>query len=221
MATPIGNLEDITYRAVRTLREADLVICEDSRRGGMLLKHLGISKPLRTYHDHTPEFKEDSLVRELKDGAHAALITDGGTPAISDPGFGLIRKCIDSGIRIEGIPGPSALVNALATSGLALHTFTFMGYLPRKKGAREKVLQSLAQEERTLVFYESPHRLVAALAQMLRILGDREASFSREMTKKFEETLRGKLSELSGRMNAGNIRGEWTLVVAGAGCGSS
>jgi len=215
VATPIGNLGDITFRAVEILREVDFVICEDSRRSGMLLKHLEIKKPLRTYHDHSSEGKQESLVRELKEGARAAYITDAGTPLISDPGFSLVRDSIEAGIRIESIPGPAAFVNALIVSGLPSHAFTFLAYLPQKEKARQDALRELADEKRTLIFYESPYRILKTLKNMLDIFGDREASVSREMTKKFEETVRGKLSEILNYFEKKKILGEWVIVMAG------
>lgn len=217
VATPIGNLSDLTFRAVQVLREVDFVICEDSRRSGMLLKHLEIKKPFRTYHDHTPTAKQDSIVEELKQGRKAALMTDAGTPLISDPGFSLVRRAIQAGIRIEGIPGPSAFVNALVVSGLPSHAFIFLGYLPQKDKARKEALQDLAEEEKTLIFYESPYRILKTLRDMLDIFGDRAASVSREMTKKFEETVRGTLSEILDHFAKKKVLGEFVIVVAGRG----
>ncbi len=215
VATPIGNLSDITFRAVETLREVDFIICEDSRRSGMLLKHLDIKKPLRTYHDHTSKAKEELLVCELKEGARAAYITDAGTPLISDPGFVLVRDLIRAGIRVESIPGPTAFVNALIVSGLPTHAFTFVAYLPQKEKARQDALRELREEKRTLIFYESPYRILKTLKNMLDIFGDRDASVSREMTKKFEETVRGTLSEVLNYFDKRKILGEWVIVVAG------
>lgn len=215
ISTPIGNLGDITLRAIEILRAVDFVICEDTRRSGILLKHLGIKKPFRSYHDHTPKETEEALVRELQEGGQAAYLTDSGTPLISDPGFGLVRAAIRAGIRIEAIPGPSAFVNALVLSGLPVHAFTFVGYLPPKQKAREDVLGRIANERRTLIFYESPHRLLNALEDMLHIFGDRKASVSREMTKKFEETKRGTISEILDYFSAKKVIGELTIVVSG------
>ena len=215
VATPIGNLGDITFRAVQILREVDFVICEDSRRSGILLKHLEIHKPLRSFHDHSSKLKQEALIRELKEGAQAAYITDAGTPLISDPGFTLVRSAIGAGVRIESIPGPSAFVNALVISGLPTHTFTFLGYLPQKEKARRDALQELADEQITLIFYESPYRLLKTLNDIHNIFGDRQASVSREMTKKFEETVRGGLSEILGYFEKRKILGEWVIVVSG------
>ena len=215
VSTPIGNLGDITLRAVEVLREADFVICEDSRRSGMLLKHLGIKKPLRVYHDHSPKAKERMLIDELQTGARAALITDAGTPLISDPGYGLVRSAIEAGVRLEALPGPSAFVTALILSGLPANEFTFVGYLPQKQKARKDSLARLASERRTLIFYESPYRFLKTLTDMREVLGDRKASVSREMTKKFEETVRGRLSELSEHFQTGKVLGEFAIIVAG------
>ena len=215
VATPIGNLEDITLRAVRVLREVDFVICEDSRRSGILLKHLGIQKPFRTLHDHTPSAKLEALVAEIEAGAKAALISDAGTPLISDPGFPLVRKLIERGVGIEAVPGPSAFLNALVVSGLPVHHFTFVGYLPQKEKGRRDALSGLASEKRTLVFYEAPHRVLKAFRDMIDILGDRPASVSREMTKKFEETVRGKLSEILNHFERNKVLGEFVIVVEG------
>ena len=217
VATPIGNLSDITFRAVEILRKVDFVICEDSRRSGMLLKHLDIKKPLRTYHDHSSAGKQEALVRELKEGASAAYVTDAGTPLISDPGFSLVRDLIEAGIQIETIPGPTAFVSALIVSGLPSHAFTFMAYLPQKDKARQDTLKELAGEKRTLIFYESPYRILKTLKNMFDIFGDRQASVSREMTKKFEETVRGKLSEILDYFGKKKILGEWVIVVSGKG----
>ena len=215
VSTPIGNLDDITVRAIRILREVDFVICEDSRRSGLLLKHFEIKKPFRICHDYTSKAKQDLIIQELMSGKQAALITDAGTPLISDPGFELVREAIRSGIRVEGIPGPTAFVNALIVSGLPTHAFTFVGYLSSKTKARENALLGLANEPRTLIFYESPYRLLKTLKEMLRILGDRRVSLSREMTKKFEETVRGVLSEVLSLCEGKKILGECVIVVEG------
>jgi len=213
VSTPIGNLGDITLRAIQILGQVDFVICEDTRHSGKLLAHLKIKKPLRSFHDHTPDRQVRSLAEELKGGSCAAFVTDAGTPLISDPGFKLLREAFRLGVRVEAIPGPSAFVNALVLSGLPTHEFTFLGYLAQKVKKRNETLQRLASEQRTLIFYESPYRVVATLEAMLEFFGDREASVSREMTKKFEETIRGKLSELVARLKDRKIVGEWTIVV--------
>ena len=215
VATPIGNLKDITLRAIEVLKEVNFVICEDSRRSGMLLKHLEIKKPFRVFHDHTSKDKASTLIAELKAGKQAALVTDAGTPLISDPGFGLVRSAIESGVRVESIPGPSAFVSALILSGLPSHAFTFIGYLPQKEKARRDVLKGLRDEPRTLIFYESPHRILKTLRDMNDLLGDRHISVSREMTKKFEETRRGRISDILSAYSEKKVLGEWVIVVEG------
>ena len=215
VATPIGNLGDITFRAVQTLRDVDFVICEDSRRSGLLLKHLEIKRPFRTFHEHSGESKKNSILEELRQGKSAAFITDAGTPLISDPGFDLVRDAVKAGIRIESIPGPSAFVSALIVSVLPSHAFTFLGYLPQKEKARRDALRQLTDEPRTLIFYESPFRVLKTLKDMLEILGDRPASVSRELTKKFEETMRGKISDMINSLAVKKLLGEWVIVVHG------
>jgi len=216
VATPIGNLGDITFRALDVLKSVDFVICEDTRRSGKLLKHFEIRKPLRSLHDQTSKSKQQAILSELKQGASAALISDAGTPLISDPGFPLVRDSIQAGIKIESIPGAVAFAQALILSGLPVHEFTFFGYLPQKDKKRKDLLSSVASDERTLIFYESPHRIKKSLLSMLETLGDREASVSRELTKKFEETVRGKLSEISDHFGKEDPRGEFVVVVKGS-----
>jgi len=216
VATPIGNLEDMTLRAVRILKEVDFVVCEDSRRSGMLLKHLEIKKPFQSLHDHSQRSKIDFILSELRSGKRAALVSDAGTPLVSDPGYPLVRDAIREGIRVEAIPGPSAFVNALVVSGLPMHEFSFLGYLPQKEKARGDMLSELSREKRTLVFYESPHRILKSMKNMLDIFGDRRVSVSREMTKKFEETCRGKLSEVLEYFGKKKVLGELVVVVEGA-----
>ena len=215
VATPIGNLGDITLRAIEMLKRVDFVICEDSRHSGLLMKHLGLRKKFRTLHEQTRFEKQKSIVEELKNGSSAALISDAGTPLISDPGFELVREAIRSGIKIETVPGPSAFVSALILSGLPSHRFTFIGYLPQKEKARRDALGELAGTPNTLIFYESPYRLLKALKAMIEVLGDRKASVSRELTKKFEETVRGTLSEIRSYFEAKKILGEYVIVVEG------
>lgn len=213
--TPIGNLDDITLRAVRVLREVDFILAEDTRTTSFLLRHLGIEKRLYSHH----KFNEHATVRmvadELAAGRSAALVSDAGTPGISDPGFLLVRTCVEAGIEVETLPGATALVPALVQSGFPCDRFCFEGFLPQKKG-RSKQLQSLAGEERTMVFYESPYRVVKALEQFAEVFGpDRGCSVSRELTKKFEETLRGTLSELLDHFRRVEPKGEFVIVVAG------
>jgi 16S rRNA (cytidine1402-2'-O)-methyltransferase len=214
--TPIGNLGDITFRAVEVLKEADLLLAEDTRKSAVLLKHLNISKPVQSHHKFNEHRSVESLVQRLLEGRSMALITDAGTPGISDPGFLLVRACIEHGIAVETLPGPTAFVPALVNSGLPCERFVFEGFLPQKKG-RQKRLTELAGESRTMVFYESPYRLVKTLIQMAGFFGpDRRASVSRELTKVYEETRRGSLAELSDYFSQGTIKGEIVLVVEGA-----
>jgi len=214
--TPIGNLGDITFRAVEVLKEADLLLAEDTRKSAVLLKHLEISKPVQSHHKFNEHRSAESLVQRLLEGSSMALITDAGTPGISDPGFLLVRACIEHGIAVETLPGPTAFVPALVNSGLPCERFVFEGFLPQKKG-RQKRLTELAGETRTMVFYESPYRLVRTLIQMAGFFGaDRRASVSRELTKVYEETRRGSLAELSDYFSQGTVKGEIVLVVEGA-----
>ena len=214
--TPIGNLGDITFRAVEVLKEVDLLLAEDTRQSAVLLKHLKISKPVQSHHKFNEHRSIESLVQRMEGGSSMALITDAGTPGISDPGFLLVRACIEQGIPVETLPGPTAFVPALINSGLPCERFVFEGFLPQKKG-RQKRLSELAGEPRTMVFYESPFRLVRTLIQMAEFFGpDRRASVSRELTKVYEETRRGSLSELSDHFSQGTIKGEIVLVVEGA-----
>ena len=215
VATPIGNLGDITLRAIETLKRVDFVICEDSRHSGLLMKHLGLQKKFRTLHEQTHSEKQKSIVEELKNGSSAALISDAGTPLISDPGFELVREVIRSGIKIETVPGPSAFVSALILSGLPSHRFLFIGYLPQKEKARHNALAELVNIPYTLIFYESPYRLLKTLKAMIEVFGDRKASVSRELTKKFEETVRGTLSEIRSYFETKKILGEYIIVVEG------
>jgi len=213
--TPIGNLGDITLRAIEILSEVDLVVAEDTRKSGMLLKHLNISKPIQSNHKFNEHRTLDSLVQKLQSGVSIGLISDAGTPGISDPGFLLVRACIEHGIEVESLPGPTAFVPALVNSGLPCEKFVFEGFLPQKKG-RQKRLSELSGEKRTLVFYESPHRLVKMLTQLSEHFGaDRKASVSRELTKIHEETLRGTLLDLAEHFGKGPVKGEIVIVVAG------
>ncbi len=215
--TPVGNLEDLTLRALRVLKEVDLIACEDTRTSGVLLAHYAIETPRTSYHDHNETRKAPQLVARMQAGQKVALITDAGTPGISDPGFYLVRECVRHGIAVEALPGPTAFVPALTASGLPCDRFAFEGFLPAKKG-RTKRLEALAAEPRTMVFYESPHRLVKALAQFEAVFGpERPAAVARELTKKFEEIRRGTLAELRAYYEAQHkVRGEIVLVVGGA-----
>ncbi|KAA6441107.1 16S rRNA (cytidine(1402)-2'-O)-methyltransferase [Dyadobacter flavalbus] len=213
--TPIGNLEDITLRAVHVLKSVDVVLAEDTRTSGTLLKHLGISKPMHSYHIHNEHQTVMRVTERILKGETMALISDAGTPAVSDPGFLLVRECIKQGVTVECLPGPTAFVPALVNSGLPSDRFTFEGFLPHKKG-RQTRLQNLVQEERTMIFYESPHRLVKALQQFAEYFGkERQVSVSRELTKIYEENVRGTLEEVIAYFSGKTVKGEIVIVLAG------
>ncbi len=213
--TPIGNLEDITLRAIRILKEADVVLAEDTRVTGVLLKHLNLQRPLQSHHAFNEHHTVDKLIERMRKGERMALVSDAGTPGISDPGFLLVRACLQAGIVVECLPGPTAFVPALIKSGLAAERFVFEGFLPQKKG-RQTRLRQLADEERTMIFYESPHRLVKTLEQFAGVFGaDRPASVSRELTKMFEETTNGTLTEIVSFYRLKPPKGEIVLVVGG------
>ncbi len=214
VATPIGNLEDITYRAVRILGEVDLVAAEDTRHSRKLFAHFGIQKPLISYHDHNEQQRQEELVKRLQAGEDIALISDAGTPCIADPGYRLIASCHAAGITVVPIPGPSALITALSAAGVSTERFAFEGYLPQKAKARADLLRQLNGEQRTLVFYETPHRLAATLADLVEILGaDRPLVVARELTKMYEEFFRGTASEAVTRFTQEPARGELVLVL--------
>jgi 16S rRNA (cytidine1402-2'-O)-methyltransferase len=214
--TPIGNLEDITLRALRVLREADVVACEDTRTTSVLLQHYDIDTPRLSYHDHNERQRAPQLVERMLAGETVALVSDAGSPGISDPGFFLVRECLQAGVRVEALPGPTAFVPALVLSGLPTERFAFEGFLPPKKG-RQTRLAAVALEERTLVFYESPHRLVKTLGQLAEHLGpERPAAVARELSKAFEEVARGTLAELQEEFGQRDrVRGEIVIVVGG------
>lgn len=213
--TPIGNLADFTFRAVQLLQEVDFILAEDTRTTAVLLQHYNISKPLTPYHQHNEHKVSAHLVKQLQEGKKIALVTDAGTPGISDPAFYLIRECIKEGVQVECLPGATAFVPALVISGLPVNRFCFEGFLPLKKG-RHTLLTALANEERTMVFYESPLRLVKTLAGMMGYFGaDRLCSVSRELSKKFEENKRGTLQEVHDYFASKTVKGEIVLVVAG------
>lgn len=217
VSTPIGNLDDMTFRAVKCLKEVHLIACEDTRRTAKLLNHLGIRKPLISCFEHNELARIDELLDRLGRGEDIALVSDAGTPTISDPGFPLVRAAHERGVRVTPIPGPSALVAALSASGLPSDEFLFAGFLPRTASARRTRLLSLKDQRATLLFYEAPHRVVASLADMLAVLGDRDAFLCREVTKLHEELKRGRLSELMNDLGArAEVLGEIVLVVAGA-----
>ena len=213
--TPIGNLDDITLRAINVLRGVDFILAEDTRTSSVLLKHLGIEKRLYAHHKFNEHATVAAVAAEIAAGRDAALISDAGTPGISDPGFLLVRTCVEAGIEVETLPGATALIPALVQSGFPCDRFCFEGFLPQKKG-RMKHLQVLADEERTMVFYESPYRVVKCLEQFAETFGaDRRISVSRELTKKFEQTLRGTVAELLEYFRTTEPRGEFVIVVSG------
>lgn len=214
VSTPIGNLEDMTHRAVRILGEVDLIACEDTRHTKKLLNHYGIKTKTISYHEHNERERAAELVELLKHGSDVAVVSDAGTPGISDPGFRLARAAIDSGLQVVPLPGASALVSALVVSGLATDEFFFGGFLPSRSGARRARLTDLRTLAATLVFYEAPHRIAATLRDAQEILGEREAVVARELTKMHEEIVRGTLSELAAHFSAAeNARGEMVLMV--------
>lgn len=218
VATPLGNLDDLTFRAVKCLKEVDLIACEDTRRTTKLLNHLGIRKPLISCFEHNELARLDELLGRIGRGANVALVSDAGTPTISDPGFALVRAAHERGIKVSPIPGPSALVAALSVSGLPTDAFLFAGFLPRTSGARRTRLQALRALPATLIFYESPHRVVESLVDMIAILGDRRAFLCREVTKVHEELKGGALSDLVKTLGGrAEVLGEIVLVVAGGG----
>lgn len=213
--TPIGNLSDITLRALDTLKHVDVILTEDTRTSGFLLKHYSISKPLQSFHNFNEHKILLSLVERMKKGETMALVSDAGTPGISDPGFLIARACLQAGLKMECLPGATAFVPALLKSGLGADRFVFEGFLPHKKG-RQTLLKKLAEEERTIIFYESPHRLLKTLEQIKEYFGaDRQASVSRELTKKFEETKNGTIQELLDYFSVKEIKGEIVMVVDG------
>ncbi len=221
VATPIGNLEDITLRALRVLKEADLIAAEDTRHTQKLLSRYDIHAPLTSYHDHNKEEKGPVLVARLLEGKDIALVSDAGTPGISDPGYFLINLAVDQNVRVIPVPGATAAVAALSISGLPTDSFVFEGFLPGKQTARRRRLEELKAEKRTLVFYEAPHRVIATLADMAGIFGDRKAVVTRELTKVHEETIRGSLTGIFEQLHAASARGEFTIIVHGAAEGAA
>ena len=213
--TPIGNLQDITFRAIEALKKADLILAEDTRTSAKLLDHYQIKQPLSSFHQHNEHQIVQHLVNQLQDGKIIALISDAGTPGISDPGFLLVRECLKAGVKVECLPGATAFVPALINSGLPASSFCFEGFLPLKKG-RQTMLKKLAEEERTMIFYESPIRLVKTLNDFIQYFGaSRECSVSRELTKIYEENKKGTLQEVYDYFNAKTVKGEIVIVVAG------
>ena len=214
VATPIGNLKDITLRAIETLKNVDLIAAEDTRHTKNLLTHYNIQKPLTSYFEHNQVKKTDYIIDELKHGKSVALVSDAGTPGISDPGFVVIRQAIKEGIKVEAIPGPSALICGLVLSGLPTDRFVFEGFLPPKGAARRKKLEALKEEQRTIIFYESPHRVLKTLADIADILPDASLACVREATKMFEETIRGTAQEVLAHFKPENTRGEFVLILS-------
>ena len=213
--TPIGNLEDITLRAIRLLKEVDLILAEDTRTSKILLKHFEINTPLASFHMHNEHQVLKKYIDRLKSGENFALISDAGTPAISDPGFLLARACVENNIEVECLPGATAFVPALVNSGLPIDKFVFEGFLPIKKG-RQSRLKLLAEEKRTMVFYESPHRILKTLCQFEAYFGaERQVAVSREISKMYEETIRGNIAELISHFEANKAKGEFVIVIAG------
>lgn len=212
--TPIGNLGDMTFRAVEVLKSVDLILAEDTRTSGKLLQHYDIGTPAQSFHLHNEHKKTDEVIEKLKTGINIAQISDAGTPGISDPGYLLVRAALENEIEVEVLPGATALVLAVVQSGIPCERFTFEGFLPHKKG-RQTRINALKEETRTAVFYESPHRLIKTLTQMRELLGERNISVSRELTKKFEETVRGNFTEVIAHFENHSIKGEFVLVIGG------
>ena len=213
VGTPIGNLEDVTFRALRVLREVDVVACEDTRRTRGLLAHFEVHTPVTSYHEHNKAVRGPALVRQLVEGRSVALVTDAGTPGVSDPGFLLVREARAAGVSVVPVPGPSAVATLLSVAGLPADRFVFDGFLPVKPGRRLNRLRALAAQETTIVLYESPHRIVAALEAIAEVFGDRELVVARELTKQFEEIVRAAPAAHLERLRAAAPRGEFVLVI--------
>jgi 16S rRNA (cytidine1402-2'-O)-methyltransferase len=217
VSTPIGNLEDITYRAVRVLKEVNWIACEDTRTTRRLLDHYGIQTRLLSYHEHNETERTEDLIERLRQGETGALVSDAGTPLVSDPGYRVVRAAVQAGIRVEALPGPSALLAGLAVSGLPTDQFHFGGFLPAKQGQRVRLLESLREEVATLIFYEAPHRILESLEDIEAALGDREIVIARELTKMHEEVLRGTAAQIRSNLGARDmIRGEFVILIAKA-----
>jgi len=214
VATPIGNLEDLSPRALRILRDVSLIAAEDTRHTAKLLTHFDIHTPTTSYYEHNKLTKLDSILDQLRRG-DVALVSDGGFPGISDPGYELIRAAIDHGVAVIPIPGPSALLSALVASGLPTDSFVYLGFLPRKSSDRSRLLEENKNDARTLICFETPHRLIESLEDVQKVLGDRQIAVCREMTKLYEETFRGLISAATTHFSKGEVRGEITLVIAG------
>lgn len=217
VATPIGNLGDISDRALETLRTVDMVASEDTRKTGILLKHFGIKKPQISFHEHNERQAGERIIGMLRAGQSVAVVTDAGTPGIADPGYTIVRRAIDEQLPLTMIPGPVAFVMALVLSGLPVHSFTFRGFPPRKGGPRRRFIQVNAASPHTLIYYESPYRIAAFLADAEEVLGDREAALANDLTKLYETVERGRLSELRQSLEGSKIRGEFCVIIAGLG----
>jgi len=215
VATPIGNLKDITFRAVETLKAVSLIACEDTRHTKKLLSHYGISTPTTSYFEYNKIQKGEHLLKLLKEDRNIALVSDSGTPGISDPGFNIVRLAIENNIQVVAIPGPSAIIAGIVLSGMPTDSFVFEGFLSQKPGKRRNELKALSQEKRTIVIYESPHRILKTLKDILEVMGDRDISVMRELTKVFEETIRLKASEAIGHFTKTPPRGEFIIVIKG------
>ena len=215
VGTPIGNLQDITLRALETLRAVDLIAAEDTRKTGRLLKQYGIETPQISYHEHNERGAVERILGALRDGLSVAVVSNAGMPGISDPGFSAVRRALECGIPVSTAPGPTGLIPALVLSGLPLHSFTFRGFPPRRPAARRRFLQQDADSPHTLVFYESPHRLAAFLADALFVFGDRPAALANDLTKLYETVQRGNLSELLDAVEGRKTQGEFTAVIQG------
>jgi len=215
VATPIGNLGDITLRALETLKTVDLVVSEDTRKTGFLLKHFEIKKPQMSFHEYNEEKASNRVVDMLLEGKNIALVSDAGSPSVSDPGYRLVRAALKAGVEITAIPGATAVITALVLSGLPVHSFTFRGFPPRKTTARRKFLAVDGESPHTLIFYESPFRLIEFLKDCLAVYGDRPVVVANDLTKKFELVIRGTLSELVANAASLDLRGEFTVVIAG------
>ena len=216
VSTPIGNLEDITLRALNILRDVQIIAAEDTRHTQKILQRYNISTAQTSYHDHNKEEKAEILISRLKEGRDIALVSDAGTPGISDPGYYLINRAIEEGIRVTPVPGPTASIAALSISGLPTDAFVFEGFLPAKKTARQKKLRELSTERRTLILFEAPHRLASTLRDIAEVLGDRKIVLTRELTKVFEEVIRGRVSEVIVKIEGRSLKGEMTLLLEGA-----
>ena len=214
-STPIGNLKDVTHRSLELLSDVDLIAAEDTRRTGVLLKHYGIKTPLSSFNSYNQVKKSDRLIARLKAGHDLALVSDAGTPGVSDPLYYLVKAALDKRVPVVSLPGPSAVLAALTVSGLPINRFVFEGFLPRKKG-RKKLIEELAQEKRTIVLFESPHRIVKTLNELYQVMGDRKAVLARELTKIHEEVIRGTLGALATKAEEQKLKGEITLVISGA-----